>query len=124
MTHDELVERAGRWLRNTRQCKIVLLEAKPPSCDEHPDAIGWLSNGESLVVECKASLDDLRRDANKRWRRHNSGMGFCRYYMISDKLIEHPLVPPGEGLLVVRGRRVIVQVEASPRQDRDWTAEI
>ena len=59
MTHAELVQRAGRWLRNTQKCKLVILEPKPWNCHEHVDAIGWTPFGDSIVVECKTSVADL-----------------------------------------------------------------
>jgi len=68
MTHNELVERAGRWLLNTMRCKLVILEPKPISCDEHPDAIGWDRHGNSIVVECKISKADFYADRRKKWR--------------------------------------------------------
>ena len=88
MTHEELVIRAGRWLLNTKKCKFVAINRKPQSTLEHPDAIGWLPNGESISVECKVGLGDLRADKYKPWRRQSKGMGFYRYYMVPETLEE------------------------------------
>lgn len=127
--HGILVERAGRWLRNTKHCKCVRTEPKPWQCLEHPDAIGWLGNGQCIVIECKASLSDYQADNRKSWRNMSLGMGFLRYYMVGAELGDHliALRSPGEyidaGLLIMRGRCVKVEREAVPRQLRDFTAE-
>jgi len=128
MTHADLVERAGRWLRNTRKCKLVILEPKPYNCHEHVDAIGWTPEGESIVVECKVSTADLCADSRKPWRRVSLGMGFRRYYLTPAHLLINPDEPwepdfLGMGLLEIRGRCVKVITEASPRQLHDFTAE-
>jgi len=123
MTHAELVDRAARWLLNTRRCKLVIVGAQPWSCHEHPDAIGWLPLGESIVVECKVSLQDFRADHYKRWRMTTTGAGFYRYYMTPSGVQSSP-TSDDDGLLEVRGRTVRVIREARPRQKRDWTAEL
>ena len=127
-THDELVDRAGRWLLNSCRCKLVIVRAQPWSCREHPDAIGWNHAGESVVLECKMSRDDFRADRQKAWRTHGAGMGGKRFYMIPESLWQsdgaHLCVPQGIGLLIVGTRRVTVQREAEGRQDRDWAEEI
>jgi len=123
MTHTELVERAGRWLLNTRRCKLVIVGAKPWSCDEHPDAIGWLPGAESIVVECKISEEDWRADHYKQWRKTTTGMGFRRYYLYPAGLCAYP-TSEQDGLLEVSGRTVRVVREALSRQKRDWTAEL
>lgn len=68
MTHDELCERAIRWLRGTRRCNPVF--SRCASCAEIPDAIGWSSSFSwegSTVVECKTSLSDFYADQKKRF---------------------------------------------------------
>lgn len=128
MTHAELVERAGRWLRNTCRCKLVILEPKPWNCHEHVDAIGWTPEGESIVVECKVSLTDFKSDWNKPWRRNSIGMGFRRYYLTPPYLLTRQnqtwkTSTLGAGLLEVHGRCVKVVCEADYRQLHDFTAE-
>jgi hypothetical protein len=61
--HEELCERARRWLRSNRRCEPVF--SNVASCGEIPDAIGWSSTWKhrgSIVVECKASLSDFHAD--------------------------------------------------------------
>ena len=72
-SHEQLVERAGRWLRGTMRCNVVLLEPGYGSVGEIPDAIGWTSDGVSIVVECKASRSDFLADRNKPARRRALG---------------------------------------------------
>jgi hypothetical protein len=66
MTHDELCERARRWLAGTRRCEPVF--SNVASCDEIPDAIGWSSCHKwhgSTVIECKTSVSDFYADRRK-----------------------------------------------------------
>lgn len=66
MTHEELCERARRWLSGTRRCEPVF--SNIASCAEIPDAIGWSSKWEwpgSAVVECKTSKSDFYADKKK-----------------------------------------------------------
>lgn len=124
MTHYDLVDRAGRWLLNTKRCKLVVVNAKPFSCVEHPDAIGWNAVGESIVVECKVSTPDFRADHYKKWRASSTGMGFYRYFMTPPGLWTYGEPWDGSGLVEVHGRIVRVIHKATPRQTRDWTAEM
>lgn len=99
-THAELVERAGRWLRNSAhtkidsvtgdpcvvRCGVVLTD--PPGGSEHPDAIGWSNGGGcSVLIECKASRCDFLADKTKWIRRvckqngEKHGLGQFRFYM-------------------------------------------
>ena len=73
--HGSLVNVAAKWLSKEGQCRPVLTEwdcRKGSRNDarmfspEEPDAIGW-NHGESIVVECKASLNDLKHDKEK-WK--------------------------------------------------------
>jgi len=123
-THAELVDRAGRWLRNSARteppdlhgnlritrCGVVLLE-QWGGC-ENPDAIGWYTRGyQSILIECKTSRTDFRADKAKWVRRANdhSGMGRYRFYMAPTGIISPAdLDESGWGLLVVDGRKVHV----------------
>jgi hypothetical protein len=86
MTHSELVERAVYWLKNSMGCLVVLSEQGGGLTYEKPDAIGW-HQGESILVECKISLSDLRADFSKPSRKHpDLSIGSKRYYMVPDYL--------------------------------------
>lgn len=132
-THDDLVERAERWLRNSawraetwgsgreyRQgCKCGVVLAEPSGgCTETPDAIGWFGQGrQSILIECKVSRADFMADAKKLFRRRPEyGVGNFRYFMVRAGLIAEDDLPDGWGLLEVRGRTVKI-VRHSERFD-------
>lgn len=101
MTHKRLVKLARAWLR-AKGCKLILSE-RTSSLGEQPDAIGWMDGRASILIECKASLADFRRDKDK-WFRHNGlGMGQKRYFMAPAGLIPQSEIPDGWGLLEVTG---------------------
>lgn len=119
-THDDLVKRAGRWLRTTKKCAVVATELTT-SANECPDAIGWSSHA-SFVVECKVSRADFRADQNKLFRAYpEQGMGERRYYMTPPGLVSPEELPAGWGLLEVRDRIVRV-VRESQRPEGMWPA--
>jgi len=80
VTHADLVTIAGRWLSTTKHCSVVLTEVVS-AATEIPDAIGFKSS-HSILVECKVSLEDLRRDTNKCCERAGYRMGGERYYLV------------------------------------------
>lgn len=110
ITHDELVQRAARWLAGTRRCAPVLTEHSCWATPEQPDAFG-INSGGTILVECKASVSDFYADLSKLFRRHPVlGMGRQRYYMtppglLSEKLLDKCL---GWGLLEVHPQTVRV----------------
>lgn len=107
MTHAELVERAERWLRNTKKCGVVLTERGAHGTHEIPDAIGWRLGFWSILVECKTSRSDFHRDRKKLSRRNpDMGPGQIRYYMAPEGLLQPEEIPDGWGLLEIRGRTV------------------
>lgn len=111
MTHAELVERAGSWLKGTMRCCPVIIERNCWSTAESPDAFGVNSDG-SVVVECKASVSDFYADRAKPFRvKPEDGMGRLRFYMTPKGLIrpERLTLVPGWGLIEVWGRRVMVK---------------
>lgn len=108
LTHKELVERAGRWLRNTKRLNPVFTEKGSQAGLEFPDAIGWNSH-HSILVECKSSIDDFRSDHRKIFRKYPElGMGNLRYFMCVEGTIQPFQVPNGFGLLYCKGRIVKV----------------
>jgi hypothetical protein len=130
VTHSELVERAGRWLRNSAvipnirserpqkvRCGVVLLE--PPGEGEQPDAIGWMFRYSSILVECKVSRPDFLRDQKKPTRKMISrlGMGQYRYYLTTPGLLTLEDVAEDWGLLETKGRIVKVRRLAQRQQE-------
>ena len=106
MTHTELVERAGKWLKSFG-CSVVLCELTAATTHgEIPDAIGWKS-GRSILIECKTSRADFLTDKKKPFRQHpEDGLGANRLYMCQEGLIQKDDLPVGWGLLWVSGKRV------------------
>jgi hypothetical protein len=123
MTHTELVARAARWLRS-QGCGTVVAEKLPVSFEE-PDAIGWKASGWSVLVECKASRADFRRDAKKPFRNCPVlGMGYRRYFMAPAGIIPVDEVPDGWGLIEVVGRRACVLLESKSFIERSHHHEL
>lgn len=115
MTHADLVERAVRWLRGSRRCDVVYAElATVASCI--PDAIGWTARGSELV-EAKVSRSDFLRDRDKPAHRAGFLPGNRRWYLTPGGLLQPADVPPGWGLVEIRGERVFKVVEAPAHPD-------
>ena len=111
MTHDELVDRAVRWLLRTKSCGFVIPELVTYAM-ETPDAFGFQHHN-SILVECKASRADFLSDKRKTVRRHPEfGMGNERYYMCNPKLIFPDEMPDKWGLLWVYKTKVRIIVKA------------
>jgi len=109
MTHDELVQRAYRWVRGTMKSGVALAEYRCAAFIE-PDVLGFSWSGiESTLVECKVSRSDFQAD-RKKWI-HNPALtdqapGLERWYFTPRGLIRPEEVPEGWGLAEVRGSRV------------------
>ena len=111
MTHKQLVRAALKWLVRARGCEVVLSETKEPVTGETPDAIGWKGR-HSILIECKASRADFRRDKHK-WFRLTHGLGQERLFMAPQGVIPAKEVPEGWGLLEVEGTVVKTILEES-----------
>lgn len=107
MTHDDLVTVAKKWLIKARQCSVVLTETQAQS-GEIPDCIGWRGQI-SILIECKTSLADFRRDLGKWYRNSGPGIGQKRYFLAPKGIIPADELPPNWGLLEVDGNRVITK---------------
>ncbi len=101
LTHADLVELAVAWLRTrARRMMVVAPEAQGHSTSEYPDAIGWTAYGSSILIECKTSLADFRRDRDKWFRREpERGMGVLRYFLTPPGLLTGQALPERWGLL-------------------------
>ena len=105
MTHEQLVEKAVRWLRAYR-CGVVLSEQACTS-GEMPDAIGWKQACHSVLVECKVSRSDFLADRQKPFRlKPQKGVGSERFYLTPPQLLSSNELPDGWGLLEYRRGRV------------------
>lgn len=115
MSHVDLVARADRWLKNTRRCAVVATERRCWQTAESPDAIGWLPDGTSILVECKTNRADFLADQRKP-HRGEFGMGRERWYLTDGQFISASEVPAGWGLLELRDDKVwrVVRAEVRP----------
>jgi len=119
MTHEQLVERAVRWLRSYR-CGVVLSEQACVS-GEMPDALGWKQAWHSVLGECKVTRADFLADRAKPFRvKQEKGVGSERFYLTPPGLIHRTELPLGWGLLELRRGRVEM-VQASARNLRTAT---
>lgn len=118
LTHSDLVKIAGRWLRNTAGCTVVLEELCAATGNgENPDAIGWYT-GRTMLVECKVSRSDFLADRKKPFRANpDRGLGLYRYFMAPKGLIKVDELPARWGLLEVNGGRVSV---AAGKRPKSW----
>lgn len=110
MTHDELCQRAAKWLRRKHYCTV--LTTKPCiMTDEQPDVIGWVGRGVSWVIEVKVSRSDFLRDSKKP-HRDGAGMGDNRYYLAPVGVINPEELKNGWGLLEWDGSKIVEKVSA------------
>lgn len=97
-THDELVQRAERWLYSSARCNFAIMEPRGHGL-EIPDAIGWRYDG-SILVECKVTRADFRHDRKKPHREVPAiGLGKYRWFLCPRGLIKPDELPKHWGLL-------------------------
>lgn len=119
--HSDLVERAGRWLSTTRRCGLVVQEGQCWSVGEFPDAIGWMPDGRSILVECKTSRSDFHADKRKISKQSGrETMGRERWYLTPRGLLSPEDLPDGYGLLETRGKHLkrVVRADETERPGR------
>jgi len=118
VSHAYLVERAVEWLRTRYRCGIILSE-QYSATGEVPDAIGWKGKCRSVLVECKATRADFLADADKPFRlKPEAGIGSERLYLAPTGIVLPNELPPGWGLLEVKGRKVALSVKPSRKDMR------
>jgi len=113
VSHSSLVDRAGRWLRRTCGCCVVLTELVAYTHNgETPDAIGWVG-GKSILVECKLSRADFLRDRKKRFRNRDElytgileGMGSWRFFLTAPGIVKESDDLKGWGVYEMHGKQV------------------
>ena len=121
MTHDELIQRSERWLRNTMRCRPVLSEAY--TANERADAIGWCG-GISHLVECKVSIGDFYADRRKT-PRFGKGLGHFRWFLTPPGLLRGRTLLPLWGLLEAHPKQVrrVCRARQVPISWWNWKAE-
>ncbi len=113
--HAYYVQRAARWLRGTRKCRVVATEKAPPHIAQIPDAVGWSSNGYAIGVECKLSLADFRADRRKIHARQGWTVGHERWYLAPPGVLKPGLLAEGIGLIELHSHSIKVVVPAKCR---------
>lgn len=114
ITHDFLVEKAAKWL--THNCPVVVTELATQN-REHPDVLGFNTDGNTILIEIKADRSDFLNDAKKIFRREpDTGMGKWRYYACPKGLIQVDELPPKWGLLEWRRNGFIHTKRAQPQE--------
>jgi len=105
MTHKELIIISDNWLKNTIGCRVRLKELVAYTLTgEIPDVIGWV-RGFSVLVECKTSRADFRRDRKKLSREsYMPALGNWRVYLSTPGIIPYDELPKGWGLYEVCGK--------------------
>lgn len=128
MKHHQLVDRAWRYLVNSRRCSVTIRELG--SGYEIPDVLGWYSQWASILIECKVTFSDFKNDQRKSFRngknsKGEAGLGNNRFYMVPIALKEKvmPLIPEQWGLLVATEKRILVEKE-SAWFEKDWRSEM
>lgn len=111
MTHKELVKIAERWLLTAKGCAFSFAEFEFGTANgEWPDAFGFRSTLDTVLVECKATRADFLSDKKKRFRRNpHMGMGKYRFYMCPKGLIQPDELPKGWGLVWVNDNGKAIQ---------------
>lgn len=104
VTHDALTRYARRWLLGTRRPPCITVIRHRGVRGEIADVIGWTMQGESVVIECKVSREDFKRDARKK-ARQGPGLGTYRYVLVPAGLAIGLPFLPGWGMLELRGRQ-------------------
>jgi len=116
MTHAGLVILAERYLLR-QGCRVVLTE-RGRAGEEFPDAIGWMPDGTSILIEAKRTRKDFlaewsRADRKQHRRNHQAGMGERRYYLGPAGIIRpDDLEGNGWGLIEAWPRRLFKRVDS------------
>lgn len=100
---------------------IVLEDVHVTAVTEQPDVFAFTTWGNTLLVECKASMSDFRADAKKSFRRRpEMGMGRERYYCFPEGLAIHEEdIPAGWGVMIVGdGKRGKPSVRIAKKPER------
>lgn len=110
ISHRELCILASKWLKKECRCTVAIFE--PRGIKENPDAIGWrytwgnAVNEGSVLVECKTSRADFKKDFTKAFRKEPElGIGNWRYYMCPTDIIKLDEIPEKWGLIYVDEKR-------------------
>lgn len=100
-THNDLIEIAAKWVKKSLKFPVVESELKCIGSREIPDVLAFRANS-SLIVECKTSLSDFRKDFKKPERSGEIlGIGNYRLYCAPQGLIPIDKIPVSWGFIEV-----------------------
>lgn len=99
MSHQELVLIAYNWVLKNTSCGVAFKEFHS-AASEIPDVLGF-GLWESVLIECKVSREDFKKDFKKPHRLIGKGMGSYRFYMCPTGLIKIEELPSKWGLIYV-----------------------
>lgn len=98
ITHAQLVDIAHRLILKKFSCGVAYKETVTYATSEIPDVIGFGGWGHSVLIECKVSRADFKRNAKKQ---HKSPMGRYRFFCAPEDMINIHELPPGWGLMEI-----------------------
>ncbi|ENG7912661.1 hypothetical protein R4575_18055 [Acinetobacter baumannii] len=100
-THHDLVQIASKWAERVLKFPIVASELRCGGSREIPDVIAFRADS-SLIIECKTSINDFRKDFVKPERNgQRVGVGNYRIYCAPIGVIPIDKVPQSWGLIEV-----------------------
>lgn len=110
ISHQELCERAGIWLRTKCNCGVAFVEHKMSHSTEIPDALGFRDYGRtSILVEVKVNRSDFLGDKKKAHRFNpDIGIGDYRFYCAPKGMIKVDELPDRWGLIEWNGRGMML----------------
>lgn len=92
---------AAKWVKNYLKFPVVSSELKTNGSREIPDVLAFRSNT-SLIIECKTSKADFRKDFSKPERCGMlTGVGNYRLYCTPEGLLKIEQIPESWGLIEV-----------------------
>ncbi|WEH90846.1 MmcB family DNA repair protein (plasmid) [Acinetobacter soli] len=100
-SHHDLVAIASKWVNKKLNFPVVATELKCIGSREIPDVLAFRAQT-SLIIECKTSLADFRKDFTKPERNGSQlGVGNYRLYCAPAGLIPIDRIPDSWGLMEV-----------------------
>jgi len=108
--HDYLVERARDWLVAGGGCRFAFAEFSTWLTRDIPDALGFMEDGLTVMVECKVSRSDFHADKKKPSRQNGKPLAHYQYYLCERGLITPEDLEPLKGdwgLLWIKSSRAV-----------------
>lgn len=122
LTHDDVVLLASKWLRRSNPigkhyATNIVTELAFLYSEKEPDVWGLnVIGGYTVHIECKATRSDLLKDLKRirEWDLSLEWAGHFKYLAVAEDIWkDKDQVPPGWGLLLVKGKQVREVLKAS-----------